>query len=325
MDEVCYRPYQPGDEVAINHGFNEVFGAQRSLAEWEWKFPSSALGRAVTLAVDASGRVIAHYAAIPVPFVAGGTAVWAGQIVDIWSRAEARQSLAGARVFRTLVRRFVEHWCGPDRLAVTYGFPGRRHMELVRLGIGSHGSAEMPPQDVAVWSRPMGRPRPALTGHRVAVGLDVAAVDALWRRIAERYRVTAVRDAAWLRRRFTSRPGVGYLELGVVRRGVLRAWAVVRVAAPVTSLADLAWDGDDARALVALDRAVARAARDAGAARVEMWLMGDRSAEAAFERLGWDRSPHPGCGMAAYTFRSALDASTFPGNAYVTMADADLA
>jgi len=37
MSEFIIRPYQKGDEIAINNTFNQVFGTDRSIEEWYWK------------------------------------------------------------------------------------------------------------------------------------------------------------------------------------------------------------------------------------------------------------------------------------------------
>ena len=325
MDDVTFRPYRPGDEVAINEGFNEVFGLSRSLDEWRWKFPDQPEGRFIMLALDPAGRVFAHYAAVAVPFQAQGRHVTAGQIVDIYSRREARAGLAAAHVFRATVRAFVTTFCRPERIAAAYGFPGTRHMSLVRIGVASLGEAEMPPLPVPVWTRPTARRGARWPHHEVTNGFDAAAIDGLWLRAAHRYPVAVVRDAARARARFLARPGVEYVHLVARRRSVPHAWGVVRLQEASASLADLAWDGDDPRALAALDRAVGDLARRAGVIRTEMWLSGDPAAEEALARLGWDRGLRPdGLAMAAYTFHSELDVSAFPASFYLTMGDADL-
>lgn len=325
MDDVTFRPYRPGDEVAINDGFNEVFGLHRTLAEWRWKFPETAGGRAIVIATDAADRVLAHYAAVAVPFQAQGRLVTAGQIVDVYSRREARSGLAAARVFRDTVQAFVATFCRPERIAVAYGFPGTRHMGLVRLGVASLGDAEMPPLPVPLWNRLAARRGALWTRHEVTTGLDGAAIDDLWRRAGHRYPVAMVRDAARARARFSARPGTKYVHLVARRRSVAHAWAVLRVQETAASVADLVWDGEDPRSLAALDSAVGRLARGAGAARAEMWLSGDLAAEEALARIGWERGQcADSLAMAAYTFHPDLDVSAFSASFYLTMGDADL-
>jgi hypothetical protein len=325
MVEAVMRPYRAGDERPINDGFNEVFGLQRTLEEWRWKFREVGPNSAIMLALEPSGEILAHYSALVVPLRVGNRMMNAGQIVDIYSRRRAREGLAAARVFRDAVRRFVAEFCSADGLAVTYGFPGPRHLSLVRLGVASHGKAEMTPQPVQLWTRSAALSGSLWPRHEVQVGFDRSALDELWGRASTRYGIGVVRDAAWISRRFVGRPGVEYVHLAARRRGGVHAWAVVRPGAPVTSLAELVWDGESPGALLALDREVGRVARRAGAERVEMWLAGDRLAAEVFSRCGWVPGPHPvGLHMTAYTFDQRLDPGSFPDGFYLTMGDADL-
>jgi hypothetical protein len=325
MVEASMRPYRAGDEGPINDGFNEVFGLQRTLGEWRWKFREVGTRSAIMLALEPSGDILAHYAAIVVPLRVGERTVRAGQIVDIYSRRRAREGLAAARVFRETVQRFVAEFCSAEGLAVTYGFPGPRHLSLVRLGVASHGEAEMTPQPLQLWTRSSALRGSLWPRHDVREGFEASTVDALWSRAGARYAIGVVRDASWLSRRFVGRPGVEYVHLSARRRGVVHAWAVVRPGAPVTSLAELVWDGEASGALLALDREVGRLARGAGAERVEMWLAGDTRAADVFGQSGWSAAPHPvGLHMTAYTFDPRLDPGSFPGNFYLTMGDADL-
>jgi hypothetical protein len=162
------------------------------------------------------------------------------------------------------------------------------------------------------------------TRHRVRQGFDAAAVDRLWQRSAARYPVAAVRDAAWLERRFTRRPGVEYVHLGAWRRGEAHAWAVLRLQDGTARWAELVWDGEDTRALLALDDAAGRSARQGGAAEIEMWLANDPAAEDFFARRGWTSAPHPQARLTAESFRPGIDADDVARRLYFTLGDSDL-
>ena len=54
MADFVIRPCVAGDEIAINAGFNRVFGLHRSLAEWQWKYQEEPEGRWIIIAVDAA-------------------------------------------------------------------------------------------------------------------------------------------------------------------------------------------------------------------------------------------------------------------------------
>ncbi len=321
MNDVVFRSFRPGDEAAINDGFNRAFGLNRSLEEWRWKFPERPEGRWIMLAFDAQERLLAHYCAIPVRLQVGGLKVRAGEPVDSFSLPEGRYGLAAAGTFQRTVEAFFSEFGGPDRLAVLFGFPGERHL---RLGSARLGYDQLVPQPVTVWRRCLAR-RPRFSAYAVRNGPDAGVADALWARASARYRVAVVRDAAWLGRRYFGRPGVEYVYLVASQWGRPAALAVARVAGTTVYWVDLIWDGRSGRALTALDAAIGELARSRGAATVEMWLGGDQAAEEWFAGLGWERASHPaGLAMVARSFHPEIDVASFAGLTYITMGDADL-
>lgn len=314
---VEYRAYRPGDERAINDGFNEVFGQARSLEEWRWKFPERPEGRWIMLALDPGGRVLAHYGAVAVQVRFGGAQLRGAQVVDAYSRSEVR----GTRVFSTCYQRFVGSFGAPGGLSFIFGFPGRRHYEM-----GFKVLNYVPITSVPYWVRPVRRRR-SLSAWRYGVGegFEAAAADDLWRRAGERYDVAAVRDAGWLQRRYLGRPGVEYVHLAATRRGRTHARAVARAQDGILRWAELVWDGEDERALDALDVALDRVARRLSCASLELWLGGDPAAERALERFGWERRPCPlDMLLVTVPFEERADMERMRRSFYLTMGDSDL-
>lgn len=310
------RPYAPGDEGSINRGFNEAFGLERSLGEWEWKF-DAAEGRWILVAVDPGGEVVAHYAAVPVRFQVDGAVLRAGQPVDVFCLR--RPELVHGMLFVRLVREFYRVFGAPERLALLFGFPSERPLRLGKAKM-SYGD----PVSVPVWRRRSGGRRAWWTGHTVRQGFEAAALDRLWERSAHRYPVASVRDGAWFRRRYTGRPGVEYTHLSAWRQGEVRAWAVLRLLDGVTRWADLVWDGKDPSSLLALEGAVARVARRWGSAEIEMWLANDATAEAVLSKRGWLSAPHPQVKLTALSFLPGVDGNDVVRRCYLTMGDSDL-
>ncbi len=317
MAEALYRHYRAGDEVEINDGFNQVFGLNRPLDEWTWKFPERPEGHWITLAVEPNGRVLAHYGAVAMQVRFGREQVRAGQIVDAYSRPEVR----GTRVFSTCYERFIDSFGTPDGLPLMFGFPGRYHYEM-----GLKVLKYVPIGSVPYWVRGT-RWRPSLRGwgFEIRHGFSAEAADDLWRRSAERYDVAAVRDSDWLARRYCGRPGVEYTHLSVWRRGRPHAWAVARAQEGTLRWVELVWDGKATGALVALDRALDRLARRLSCTNLELWLGGDSDAERILERLGWAHRPCPqDLLIVARSFDSRADLKRMQRSFYVTMGDSDL-
>jgi hypothetical protein len=320
VGKISWRPFRSGDEAAINDGFNAVFGQHRTLAEWAWKFPDITARRPIMLAVD-DDRIVVHYGAIPVRMEIDGRRVFAGQVVDVYSHGAGAQGLALARAYVRTVDRFIETFCGPDELALCFGFPGER---TLRLGVMRTHYDQVSPGEVPVWRRENRWRGRWPTRHRLRQGFDAAAADRLWATARRRSYAAAVRDGEYLGRRYTGRPGVDYVHLVAWSGRVPAALAVLRLDGPVARWAELVWNGHDPRALAALDRGAARLARRAGCDRLEMWLSGDREAETALVALGWSRTVRSDMGRVVHVFHPALDAGAVQGRLYMTMGDSDL-
>ncbi len=322
MEEPLIREYLPGDEVAINEGFNLAFALSRLPAEWEWKYPQGSEGRWIMVAVDRAGALLAHYAAIPVRLRADGLTVRAGLPADAFSIPEAGPEKVAVRAFARTTEVFLSRYCEPEGLALLFGVSGERSPNLAVAQLTLRALTR---HRVGYWVRTTHRRHELTTGHEVREGFDQDAADRLWRRSASRYEVAVIRNAAWLRRRFTGRPGVEYLHLSAWRRGEVHAWAVVQVKPPVTRWAELVWDGEDAGAIAALDRAIASGSLAVGSKSVELWLAGDEAVSQAFRSLGWERHEHPDrLVLVARSFHPDIDIATFPGRFYLTMGDSDL-
>jgi len=317
---VRLRPYRAGDESEINRAFNAAFGLARPLPEWQWKFADGPEGRWIVVGEDASGAVVTHFAALPVWLQDGGRRVLAGQNVDVFALPSARSGLGAARAYLETARCFFALFEAPERLAVLFGFPGPRNDPLVvgRLGY-------RPVRPVEVWTRA------AVVRWRWHLGHEVVdedlphLTDRLWARAAHRYRVAAVRDAAWYRRRFCGRPGVEYRFVTAWRRGEPHAVAVLRVGDGVLWVCDLVWDGEDDRSVRAIDAAAGELARRHGCSRLEAWMSGDAQAAELLAGLGWLRRGHEaGLRMVARGVDPQLTIDRLAASFYFTMADADL-
>ena len=317
MGDVTIRQYRPGDEVAINDGFNAVFGLSRSLDEWAWKFPAEPDGRWIMLAVDQQGSVIAQYGAVPSRLRIDDTVARAGQIVDAYSRIEVR----GQRVFTDTYLRFVAELCHPEGIAFGFGFPGRRHYEMGLRALGYELVGPAP-----YWRRSTGRRAGwPWRRRRLRTGWDQDTYSRLWAEAAGRYTCGALRDASWMARRFTGRPEFSYLHVAVWRGNRPAAWVVARPERGVLRCGDLVWDGVDPAALEEASQALVRAARRLGCADLDMWLGGDPVAEGCLAGLGWRREPSPDDLLfVARSFHPAVDLERIRQSMYLTFADSDL-
>ncbi len=320
------RPYRPGDETAINEAFNAVFGLERSLEEWRWKFRRAPVESPVMLAWSGE-ELLAHYAGVPARFQVDGRTVWAAQIVDVFSTRRARRLFARRGVWVRTVEAFFEAFGESGRFPLLYGFPGRR---ALRLGLLQLGYGAMEPQPVVVWERPAGRRAPSL--RRLPYRAEEVAatdprLDALWARLRSRYPAAVVRDGERVAARLAGRPGVAY-RLFLVTPRLSRepvAWVAFRTDGGLVRWADLVRDPEHPGALELAARLGEVLVRQTGAPGESLWLLGDPGAGEILEALGFRSRPEPnGLVMVARSFGQGPDVRALEGRVYLTMADSDL-
>ncbi len=324
--EILYRPFEPGDERAINETFNRVFGTERSLDEWLWKFPWRPDGRSIMLAF-AGDELLTQYAGLPVMFQLDGRVFEAAQIVDVFSTRAARRRFARKGVWVQTAERFFAHFAESGRHPVCFGFPGRR---ALRLGVLQLNYDEMEFQKIVLLVRKAGRGRGR--GRRLPYRAQPARdweplLDRLWNRVRGDYPVAAVRDAARALQRLAGRPGVRYHRFLIVPRFSEEpvGFVAFRCDATACRWVDLLWDHDHPGAVETAAHLSRALAAIHGAAREELWLNGDPAGRAVLEAIGFVREPHPdGLVFGGRSFDPDIDIRPMEGRVYLTMADADL-
>jgi len=109
MSQFTIRPYQKGDEVYINESFNKVFGTDRTLEEWYWKFRPDQNGSRIMIAIDENNRVLAHYASIESVMWIDGKVISCAQNLDSFSLN--RKDLLKQRAFLKTAYEFINKNC----------------------------------------------------------------------------------------------------------------------------------------------------------------------------------------------------------------------
>jgi hypothetical protein len=326
VGEFEIRPYEAGDERAINDGFNEAFRLDRSLDEWAWKFAPSPTGRLIMIA-EQDGQVLAHYGAIPARFQIDDAAWDAGQIVDVYSARKARKAFSRRGVWVQTVERFYGHFGDSGRCPLLYGFPSPRPL---RLGVLQLDYDAMKPQPITYLCRrpPRARVGPRRLFYRAELARDwEPRLDELWERVRSQYPVAVVRNADWALRRLAGRPSVRYHRFLVFPRLSRRpvAFAAFRSDGGRCRWVDLLWHHEHPGALQMLIHLSGRLAEQTGAELEELWLNGDAVGRSMLEASGFVCEPEPGkLVMVAKAFDPGIDLGRVDQRVYLTMADADL-
>lgn len=317
MAAFSHRPYQKGDEEGIVRGFNEAFRTDKSLDYWRAKFEPVGEKSEIMLAVAEDGEIIAQYAMIYLPLWIDGRRYTGGQVCDVYR--VVREASRELPVYTKTVEAFFAHFCGPERIHLLFGFPGKRALDLGtrRLGYGT----PLPLPYLTAQPGRLDGLLSHLSGYRVERRAGFAELDALWQRADAP--VAVQRSVQRAQARY---PAERFQQLAASKGGQLAAWSVLQAATPVMRVVDLVWDGADRAALAALNRAWGQAMRKAGCARLEMWLSGHAQLEGALLSLGWTRIPHPlGLHLTIRSWHPDLATGTeLTKRMYITWGDSDL-
>jgi len=285
-DDVCQdpagrwiiRPYRAGDEVRILDLFRRVFGVERSLEHWRWKFRDNPAGSYVLrLAETADGTLVGQYALLPVRTRWGNETVTFIQVIDVMIDSRYRIGLKRPGLFSVLAEQSVLGFLRGGLAMIGYGFPTP---EALRIGARAVGYHPLHPiqwlvKDLTAVSRSDSFWPWSVRCETVARFED--DVGMLWRRCATAFEIAVIRDADYLNWRYADCPDLTYTMV-VARQpwsSVPAGAAVLRMGwanQPVACLVDWLVPPDStstAERLLAYCEAVAR---EAGMERLSAWF-----------------------------------------------------
>jgi hypothetical protein len=322
---VVVRLFQPGDEVAINDGFNRVFGKSRSIEEWAWKYQANVAPVPIVAAWDGD-RLAAHNGGIRGLYQVDGRRVGALQGVDTLSLAAAERRPDWREAWYEVMEEFAAI-AADLGVGLLYGFTGGRAVSHM-VARARWDSVE--PRRIPLFVRRRrfpGRSPASWLFKAHLIGDNEPALDRLWERAGHRYPVSIVRDADHARRRLSSHPTVFYHRWLITPRwsSTPAAFVAFRTDGGVCRWVELVWDGRPG-SLGLIDHMSRKLADQTGAGREELWLDGDPEAERQLRSLGFDGGPDPiGVVRVVRFLDPSLRPESFaPGRVYTTMADADL-
>lgn len=329
--EGSIRPFKPGDEHQILTLFKKVFGADRSLEHWRWKFQDNPAGCNIYVAVSEGGEIVGHYAAIPAIVARGNERYVFSQVVDVMVDPEFRRGLKKQGIFARVMKGMETAYGVPDRVAVGYGFPTPEHFQIGQRLVGYNA---LHPVLKLTKGLASGRSRSGrLLGMLWNLSLKVhqverfdPLVDQFWERCRHELPLAIVRDARYLNWRYAGHPDVSYRLLIAARRGEVVGVAVLRIGWLGQSIAALVdWlvpEGAPGVAEALLDRGESLAG-EAGMEEIQAWFP---SYSAPFRLLlsrGY-RSEPTLYSLVCRTYTSSLPLEWLRDHWYYTMGDSDI-
>ncbi len=328
MADFLIRPYKKGDEININKSFNEVFGLNRTIEEWHWKFKPDIEDSRIMVAVDDQNEVLAHYAFTIVPMWIDGRVVLCGQTLDSFSIK--RRDVLKNRVFLKLYEEFRDRYAVIGEFPFFYGCIGGRHLKLgaIALEYTEPVAIRYLYKESLLLLRPLGRVLGDKTWNWYlsrSQGIDLNAVDQLWESSRHRYKVSVVRDGEYINRRYLSHPVNQYMYLEIREDNQLSALAVLIYGDRLLKWVDLIWDGKNSGALRELESRIWTICQKIAAIKVELWLNNDEQVRDILMTCGMKTAPNPyDLYISSRSFDENLDGEEITRKFYFTMGDSDI-
>jgi hypothetical protein len=357
-DERAYiTDFSDGDEEAINHLYNEVFGGHRRLEEWRWKFRDHPFPELTMISkLVRKGRIIGHVGSLPDRFRIGDQLVFGGQIIDYLIHPSFQLGKRITHINQELNTRMKEGFV--DRgIAFGYGFPNPLSYPIAMKYL--EGAEDV--MDVPVWTKWL-RPGPLhgapsreggsallrglygrckwylrewMLPRRHAFDADFVftplsspdpRLDDLWEASAAHVGNAGVRDLRRLSWRFFSKPGKAYTFWLLRCNDTPMAYAVTAVKdEPIRTgyIIDLLFRPEE-EVLDSLLTHVMEQMAHQEIDVVKCLAVGHSRLSRALESRGFQQEPE-GLKMIAWILTASIDRACFfdPSRWYVTYADLD--
>ncbi len=251
-DNITIRPYRPGDEKVINDLFNRIFKKSRTLDEWKWKFidnPSSKDPALWVTVAENNGKIVGHYASIPIEMKIKDKVALAGQPVDLMIDPSFR---SGARIFWELNKENKKNNKGISAFA--FGFPNENSYEVGKRFLGYKDLCEMVQLFKRLSYRNAIKRRVKLLPcwilnlidklSRLFYRLTFAVknlnerasvrnvdyfderIDGLWEKAKDRYAIMTIRNLSYLRWRYKNE---NYTKIIAERGNELLGYSVIKI------------------------------------------------------------------------------------------------
>lgn len=275
---VSFRPAAEADRPAIFELFAVAFGNPVDAETWAWKYDRNPNPAPSVVAVE-DGRIVAFYGSFGTRYRGAEGSYPGASAVDVMTDPKGRK-LGRAGLFKGLVFEWYRQ-CEEAGIPFGFGFPHARAL-LVGVRTGDYRIVE----PVTEWVKPLARASPLARLKRrflrVVSGEAFGAPhDALADVLHAREGWRTERSRTVLNWRYGDRPGAPYRTWQLLdRRGLSRAYAVVRIVNDRALLVDVQSVDEQSGALADLLDAIADAPHTAPVRTLE-FRAASRSALAA--------------------------------------------
>lgn len=334
-DSFSVKPYAAGDESTILSSFNGVFGVQRTMEHWYWKFRDAPYGSYnISEAFSENGDLVAHYAGYPVPFyctIPGTPETFLSlQIGDTFTRPEVRH--VGRRKTSMLSRtaqHFYARYC--DAVPFAYGFNTGTIKKLGERFLGYQYIDPVPYRVKEIILPSLLRCsflKQVFSRYRVRMihSFD-NTFDSLFERAAMSYNFLVKRESRYLTWRYRDCPDKDYLMLSVHNTmGRLIGWSVFLLKDKKLLWGDALFDREYPDATEYLLTHLLSLPQCKGIERIEGWFSRNPVWwNEILDQLGFNNTNEPNNLFPGFYMVSDQDFLTkLQGCFYYTMGDSDL-
>lgn len=248
MSDAELRDFEPGrDDAAAEDLWSRCFGRARGGQTLAWLFREGPAGAAPRCVAVVDGRIVAHAGVAPLRFRIAGREARAGYSVGAMTDPAFRGRGLFVRTAEHLYARlaredfaFVAGFSNAQSARIHTETLGRRALRpfpwsvrplrplAAGVALAAHALGRTGPEPPSPAPDEVSAPPDAAGVRVVPCAPDDARVDAVWERARSDVTVGAIRDAAYARWRYGSRPDAGYRACLALRGDAPVGWAVLR-------------------------------------------------------------------------------------------------
>lgn len=241
------RLYEEGDDSSLNRLYNEVYGKERGLEHWKWKFQDNAATHRKIIPVGIiNDRIVGMYPAVLGRWKIG---IRLGLVTQPVETAIAENARDG-RLIVALFSAFLSE-CHALGVSFAFGLPNDSHYQV--------GKRLLKYRDMVEMSILHKRLNPRLPRHLRALGPALSWIhhvpytwkarhrtragdvttdtvdhyderfDRLWRRASQAYQILAIRDRHFLEWRYGQNSGASHTCIAAMRQDELVGYLILQV------------------------------------------------------------------------------------------------
>jgi ubiquinone/menaquinone biosynthesis C-methylase UbiE len=230
--QLLIKGYQPNNEQAIVEQFNRIFGQNRTLNHWRWKYSENPFGGpTVSMAWD-NAQLASHYSAYPLPLSVFGHQTTTFHVGDTFTLPEYRGVGRGkTNLLSRVVRHFHKSWC-EGKIDFFYGFNTGRIQKLGKSFLSyvpvapvyeyTYSASQMELNKISKLKR-------LVKGYRIELAEHCGDwADTLFERVKNDFPMLISRTREYLQWRYDRHPDYSYQYVLLKRWGKVIGWWVIR-------------------------------------------------------------------------------------------------